>query len=563
MSQAPLLRVRDLRVRYGDSKILHGVEFDLAEGETLGLVGESGSGKSTTALAIIRLLSDKAKLSGLLEYQSRNGPRQLVDAPEAQMAKLRGSDIGMVFQDALAALNPVRSIGSQLREVLWVHQGLRGQAMQQACERALDDVGLPTPTLLLKRYPHELSGGQRQRALIALALACQPRLLICDEPTSALDVTVQRQVIDLLKRLRAERHLSVLFISHDLALTAEFCDRIAVMRQGEIVELASSATIWQQPQQPYTQGLLACRPNLVEPQPRLMTVADFEAGRSFETVIAQAQTRAPIANDAAPYLRVQQLQAGYAASGIAKLWQAPKIVVDQVSFELKQGECLGLVGESGSGKTTLARCLMRLHEPFAGSIQLGDVDLLAAKGKTLRQLRRRFQMVFQDPYSSLNPARSIGETLLEPLLVHGLHKGREGQRVLELLDAVALPESALERYPAQFSGGQRQRIAIARALAVEPELLLCDECVSALDVSVQAQILNLLKDLQARFALTLIFISHDLSVIRFMSDQIVVLGQGRVVEQGPAQQVFATPKHVITRALLDAVPKGPTLRSDA
>ena len=565
-----LLRVRDLRLRFGDERILHGVDFDLASGETLGLVGESGSGKTTTALAVIQLLGQKARLSGSIQFASNAGLLELVDLPEPRMQQLRGREIGMVFQDALSALNPVRSIGSQLKEVLWVHQRLRGKAAHLAAIGYLERVGLPEPAVLLARYPHELSGGQRQRALIALALACKPRLLICDEPTSALDVTVQKQVIELLKSLRVSENLSLLFISHDLALTAEFCDRIVVMRQGLIVETAAAEALWHAPQAPYTQGLLACRPKLVGNPARLMTVADFEADPLAANAAMAAVISAPenlvseskiATSDAIVFFDVQNLSAGYQARGLAKLWTPPKTVLQEISFSLARGECLGLVGESGSGKTTLARCLMRLQPVFTGSVHLSGTDLLAANGSALRRLRRRFQMVFQDPYSSLNPARNIGQTLLEPLQVHGLHKGAEHDRVLALLDAVGLPESALERYPAQFSGGQRQRIAIARALAVEPELLICDECVSALDVSIQAQILNLLKDLQQKLGLTLIFISHDLSVIRFMADQLLILGNGLAVEHGSADAIFANPQHELTRRLLDAVPRGPIQKS--
>ena len=565
-----LLRVRDLRLRFGDARILHGVDFDLASGETLGLVGESGSGKTTTALAVIQLLGQKARLSGSIQFASNAGLLELVDLPEPRMQQLRGREIGMVFQDALSALNPVRSIGSQLKEVLWVHQRLRGKAAHLAAIGYLERVGLPEPAVLLARYPHELSGGQRQRALIALALACKPRLLICDEPTSALDVTVQKQVIELLKSLRVSENLSLLFISHDLALTAEFCDRIVVMRQGLIVETAAAEALWHAPQAPYTQGLLACRPKLVGNPARLMTVADFEADPLAANAAMAAVISAPenlvseskiATSDAIVFFDVQNLSAGYQARGLAKLWTPPKTVLQEISFSLARGECLGLVGESGSGKTTLARCLMRLQPVFTGSVHLSGTDLLAANGSALRRLRRRFQMVFQDPYSSLNPARNIGQTLLEPLQVHGLHKGAEHDRVLALLDAVGLPESALERYPAQFSGGQRQRIAIARALAVEPELLICDECVSALDVSIQAQILNLLKDLQQKLGLTLIFISHDLSVIRFMADQLLILGNGLAVEHGSADAIFANPQHELTRRLLDAVPRGPIQKS--
>ncbi len=551
-----LLNVRDLRLRFGRDEILSGVSFSLKRGEALGLVGESGSGKTTTALSVIQLLSESAKLSGTIQYQTRDGKlHELVDLPEPKLARIRGSEIGMVFQDALAALNPVRSIGSQLREVLIVHRHLSGKALRKASLDWLKRVGINDAEVIAKRYPHELSGGQRQRALIALALACEPALLICDEPTSALDVTVQKQIITLLSDLRHEVGLSMLFISHDLALTSELCDRIAVMKNGQIVEINSASHIFNSATHPYTQGLLKCRPSLSNNPERLLTVADFEAGNTEQ--MPRDYARRALELDAAPeFFRVENLVASYPARGLAQLWQKPKLAVENLTFSLKRGECLGIVGESGSGKTTLARCLVRLHIDCTGSILLDGSELMTPTGSNLRKLRRRFQMVFQDPYSSLNPALSIERTLTEPLIVHGLHPTRRGQRVLELLDAVGLSASALERSPAEFSGGQRQRIAIARALAVEPELLICDESVSALDVSVQAQILNLIKDLQKKFGLTLIFISHDLSVIRFLADQVLVMANGVVIERGACEAVFQNPQHPTTRSLLAAVPRG-------
>jgi peptide/nickel transport system ATP-binding protein len=567
MTNSALLKVRDLRLRFGNTSVLQGVSFDLQRGEALGLVGESGSGKTTTALSVIQLLAEHAKLSGSIEYRDRSAQtHELIDLPEAKLCKLRGAEIGMVFQDALAALNPVRTIASQLKEVLWVHQRLRGRAASEAMLHWLDRVGIPNAGVIAKRYPHELSGGQRQRILIALALACEPSLLICDEPTSALDVTVQKQVISLLQKLRADSQLSLLFISHDLALTTELCDRIAVMRSGEIVETACSAIVFSAPAHPYTKGLLACRPSAFGNSERLLTVADTEAQALHQTPLPELTqipqdpaARATELENAPVFLRVEGVSASYPARGLARLWQAPKLAVAPLSFSLKRGECLGIVGESGSGKTTLARCLVRLHASMEGEINLDDIDIAKASGQSLRSLRRRFQMVFQDPYSSLNPALTILQTLQEPLIVHGLHRERSLERVLELLQAVGLPESALARKPREFSGGQRQRIAIARALALEPELLICDESVSALDVSVQAQVLNLLKDLQQKLGLSLIFISHDLSVIRFLADQILVMADGQVVEQGRCEQVFQNPAHVVTRTLLDAIPTGARL----
>ena len=553
----PLIEVNDLHLSFGGEPVLRGVSLQIARGELLGLVGESGSGKTLTALSMIQLQPETAKLSGSIQWSSTEPSVELLGLPEKRMRTLRGCGIGMVFQDALTALNPVRSIGSQLIEVLYVHKRLRGAAARSAACSWLERVGLSAPLQMLARYPHQLSGGQRQRALIAIALACEPQLLICDEPTSALDVTVQKQIVGLLKDLQREQKLTLLFISHDLALTAELCDRIVVMRDGGIVESGSAARIWSQPQHPYTRGLLACRPQLFGNVQRLATVADFATNAPSTPLVEPVA--APSTNDALPLLQVDLLCAHYQAPGWTRFWQAPNPVVQDVSFTVARGASLGIVGESGSGKTTLARCLVRLHQPSSGTLQLDGADLLRPRGAELRRLRRRFQMVFQDPYSSLNPALSVEQALTEPLLVHGI--GRDAAerraRVLELLDAVALPASALRRTPQQFSGGQRQRIAIARALSVEPELLICDEAVSALDVSVQAQILNLLKDLRARFGLTLIFISHDLSVIRFIADHVAVMAQGRIVEYGEVDAVYRAPQHQVTRMLIDAVPRGP------
>lgn len=561
--ESQLLTVRDLRLRYGSQLILDGVDFHLARGEALALVGESGSGKTSTALSTIQLLAPSARLSGSIIYRSaRSGKAQeLIDLPETQLQMLRGREIGMIFQDALAALNPVRSIGSQLCEVLRVHQRLSRMQAKSAALEWLARVGLHPPEQLLARYPHELSGGQRQRALIAMALACEPALLICDEPTSSLDVTVQKQIITLLQSLRAEVGLSLLFISHDLALTAELCERIAVMRAGKIVEMGRSMAVFSAPSHCYTRGLLACRPSLHRNPERLLTVADFERGLA-QTSARDLPARTAFLQQAPEFLQVKNLSASYPARGLAAYFKAPTVAVQPLSFAIKRGECLGIVGESGSGKTTLARALVRLHPQCSGEVWLSDatggspIDLLKPQGAALRRLRQRFQMVFQDPYSSLNPALSIQQCLHEPLAVHGLHNDRREQRVHELLDAVALPRSSLLRKPVEFSGGQRQRIAIARALAVEPELLICDESVSALDVSVQAQILNLLKDLQASFRLTLIFISHDLSVIRFLADQVIVMAGGAAVEQGLSESIYQHPQHEVTKALLEAVPKG-------
>jgi len=530
-----------------------GVSFDIAENQTMALVGESGSGKSVTAMSIVNLLPDNAERSGRILWDGQD----LVQADRARLRALRGREIACVFQDPMSSLNPVFSVGQQLIEPLVTHLGLRPRAALARAEALLNEVGIPEPARRLKSYPHELSGGQQQRVMIAMALACEPKLLIADEPTTALDVTIQRQILELLAGLKARRGLSVLFISHDLALVGEIADRVVVMRQGTVREAGPVAQIFSAPQDGYTKALLACRPMLAEHNPaRLMVIDDHIAGRAAH---AHAKAKDP---DAPVVLEVKSLDKSFwIKSGVfGKKREFP--AVRDVSFRLRRGHTLGVVGESGSGKTTMGLTLLRLHEPHSGPMGgealFGGRNLLALSDRERQPMRRRIQIVFQNPYASLNPRFTIGQTLVEPMAIHGIGAtlAEREQRARELLGKVGLDDRAMAKYPHEFSGGQRQRIAIARCLTLNPEVLVLDEAVSALDVSVQAQVLNLLKDLQDELGLAYLFISHDLAVVRFIADEVLVMKNGEVVEQASAEAILRAPQHDYTRKLIGAVPRG-------
>ena len=528
-----------------------GVSFDVPENTTVALVGESGSGKSVTAMSVLNLLPSNAERQGAISFQGRD----LLAASLPELQALRGKDIACVFQDPMSSLNPVFTIGQQLVEPLQRHLGLtRRQAMERA-EALLAEVGLPEPKRRLAAYPHELSGGQQQRVMIAMALGCEPKLLIADEPTTALDVTIQRQILELLAKLKARHRMGLLFITHDLGVVGEIADEVVVMRQGTVRERGPVADIFGAPRDPYTKALLACRPTLEQRGARLRVIDDHIAGREAAAPPAAKDPAAPVVIDASNLTKSFWLRSGVFGR---KEFRAVK----GASFTLRRGHTLGVVGESGSGKTTMGLTLLRLHEPnggpVGGKVMFDGRDLLALSRRELLPMRRRIQVVFQNPYASLNPRFTIGQTLAEPMAIHGIGRDAADReaKARALLAKVGLDDSAMHKYPHEFSGGQRQRVAIARCLTLDPEVLVLDEAVSALDVSVQAQVLNLLKDLQDELGLAYIFISHDLAVVRFMADEVLVMKDGEVVEQASVAQILEQPQQDYTKRLLGAIPRG-------
>ncbi|MFX1681688.1 dipeptide ABC transporter ATP-binding protein [Mitsuaria sp. CC2] len=552
-----LLSIQDLKVAFRMGKVdgvmqrqlaVKGVSFDIPENGTVALVGESGSGKSVTAMSILNLLPDNAERTGAILFQGRD----LLKTSLRELQSVRGREIACVFQDPMSSLNPVFPVADQIMEPLIKHLGMSKRQALVRAEELLNEVGIPDPKRRLKSYPHEMSGGQQQRVMIAVALACSPKLLIADEPTTALDVTIQRQVMELLARLKESHKMSMLFISHDLGVVGEIADQVVVMRHGEIREKAPVADIFHHPQDAYTKALLACRPSLTENPARLMVIDDHIAGRLVSDRTGKAK------DPAAPViLEVKGLKKSFFfKSGLFSKTEFK--AVKGVDFQLRKGHTLGVVGESGSGKTTMGLTLLRLHEPTGGEVLFEGQDLLKMNGPDWQKMRRRIQVVFQNPYASLNPRFTIAQTLLEPMEIHGIGKNHDERLATAsaLLKKVGLDESALHKYPHEFSGGQRQRIAIARCLTLQPEVLVLDEAVSALDVSVQAQVLNLLKDLQDEFGLSYIFISHDLAVVKFISDEVLVMQHGDVVEQADARALLAAPKQEYTKRLLGAVPRG-------
>jgi peptide/nickel transport system ATP-binding protein len=559
-----LLSIKDLRVSFRMGRVDGvvqrqqavgrgdvGVSFDVPENTTVALVGESGSGKSVTAMSVLNLLPDNAERTGHISFQGRD----MLAATLPELQALRGKDIACVFQDPMTSLNPVFTVGNQLCEPLMRHMGMtRRQALERA-EALLNEVGLPEPKRRLSAYPHELSGGQQQRVMIAMALACEPKLLIADEPTTALDVTIQRQIMELLGKLKAKHRMSMLFITHDLGVVGEIADHVVVMRQGTVREQGPVQQIFASPQDAYTKALLACRPTLENQSARLMVIDDHIAGRQAAGAAKAKDPHAPVILEATGLTKSFWLKSGVFGRKEFK-------AVKGASFQLRRGHTLGVVGESGSGKTTMGLTLLRLHEPnggpTGGQVMFDGRDLLAIPRHEMLPMRRRIQVVFQNPYASLNPRFTIGQTLLEPMVIHGVGTDAADReaRARALLGKVGLDDSAMHKYPHEFSGGQRQRVAIARCLTLNPEVLVLDEAVSALDVSVQAQVLNLLKDLQDELGLSYVFISHDLAVVRFMSDEVLVMKDGEVVEQATMQEVMERPKQEYTRRLMGAIPRG-------
>jgi peptide/nickel transport system ATP-binding protein len=555
-----LLSIQDLRVAFRMGKVggvmqrveaVNGVSFDIPADRTVALVGESGSGKSVTAMSILNLLPDNAERSGSILWDGKD----LLQTPLQELRRLRGSQIACVFQDPMQSLNPVFTVGAQLIEPLVTHMDMsRRQALERA-EQLLIEVGMPEPRRRLDAYPHEMSGGQQQRVMIAMALACEPKLLIADEPTTALDVTIQRQILELIAGLQDKHRMSVLFISHDLGLVGEIADHVLVMRHGVLREQGPVAEIFAAPKDAYTKALLACRPSLAATPARLTVIDDHIGGRPSQAVAKAKDPQAPVVLEVKGLCKSFWIKRGLFGRREFK-------AVQDINFRLRRGHTLGVVGESGSGKTTMGLSLLRLHEPnsgpLAGEAIFGGKNLLTLSDSERQPMRRRIQVVFQNPYASLNPRFTIGQTLVEPMAIHGIGAttAEREQRARALLDKVGLEASATAKYPHEFSGGQRQRIAIARALTLDPEVLVLDEAVSALDVSVQAQVLNLLKDLQDELGLAYIFISHDLAVVRFISDEVLVMKDGVVVEQAGAEQILAAPREEYTRGLLAAIPRG-------
>jgi len=577
-----LLEVKDLQTQFkteeGLIRAVDKISFSLNRGETIGIVGESGSGKSVTALSIMCLISNPPGkvVGGEIIYHTDKGGVDLLKLHEKEMRTFRGNEISMIFQEPMTSLNPVFNCGNQVVEAITLHQNVSKHEASKLTLQLFEDVRLPNPKRIFKAYPHQLSGGQKQRVMIAMAMSCNPGILIADEPTTALDVTVQATILELMKQLRDSREMSIIFITHDLGVIAEIADRVVVMYKGKIVEQGNVLDIFAKPQHPYTKGLLACRPPLEKRLLRLPVISDFMSEKENGEMTELATSVSKVIDDYVitiketkkrynelmkkkPLLQVKNLSTYFPSKRnfFGKPIEYIK-AVDEVSFEVFPGETLGLVGESGCGKTTLGRSILRLVEPWEGKVIFKGKNVLGLSNEQLKTLRKDMQIIFQDPYSSLNPRLTIGSAIMEPMKVHhiGSNDKERKERVIELLEKVNMEESHFNRYPHEFSGGQRQRICIARALSVDPMFIICDESVSALDVSVQAQVLNLLIKLREELKFTYIFISHDLSVVKFMSDRMMVMDKGKIEEMGPSDEIYNKPQSEYTKKLIDAIPKG-------
>lgn len=558
----PIIAFQDVTISFLKEKeyhpIVHNSSFELYENEILGIVGESGSGKSVTSLSIMGLLPKNISQisNGKIIFKDRD----ITELSEKEFRSIRGKRISMIFQEPMSSLNPSMRCGQQVAEILEEHTRKTASAIKKEVLMLFDKVKLPNPEELYYKYPHEISGGQKQRVMIAMAIACEPEILIADEPTTALDVTIQKEIIRLLKELQTNNQMSIIFISHDLALVSEIADRVMVMYKGQIVEQGTSHEIFINPQHTYTKALIASRPRLDERLKKLPSIADFLKGdfKGEIVTIADREKKHEKLYGQQPILEVKNVEKSYYSSvgflGKTKEFKA----VNDVSFSIYEGETLGLVGESGCGKSTLGNAILQLDKATAGHIFYKGKDITSLSAKEELNLRKELQIIFQDPYASLNPRITVGKAIMEPMKVHKLYKNdtERKQKVLEILERVGLGEEYFNRYPHEFSGGQRQRIGIARTIALQPKLIVCDESVSALDISVQAQVLNLLNELKENFGFTYIFISHDLAVVKYMSDQVAVMNKGKIVELADADDIYKNPEQAYTKTLIDAIPKG-------
>ncbi|HNI54507.1 MAG TPA: ABC transporter ATP-binding protein [Chitinophagales bacterium] len=578
-----LLDVRNLATTFttenGVVKAVDDISFQIYRGETVGIVGESGSGKSVTSLSLMRLIPDPpGRITGgqIFYHEAGKQPVDLVTVPDAAMRHYRGNKISMIFQEPMTSLNPVFTCGAQVDEAIKLHQKKNKHEARALTISLFEKVQLPNPERIYRAYPHELSGGQKQRVMIAMAMSCNPDILIADEPTTALDVTVQKTILQLMEELKSTIHSSIVFITHDLGVIAEIADRVLVMYKGRIVEQGTVLEIFESPKHPYTKGLMACRPPLGKRLRKLPVIADFmeesadgeliEKQQSVEQAVKINEVNSTETKERLsklivqePVLKVRNLKTWFPSkkSFLGKVEGWIK-AVDDVSFDVYPGETLGLVGESGCGKTTLGRTIIRLVDPISGEVHFDNQNLMTLTHRELKPIRKDIQIIFQDPYSSLNPRMTVGNAVREPMQVHGMYSSdrERKEKVIELLEKTGLKADHYNRYPHEFSGGQRQRICIARALALNPKFIICDESVSALDVSVQAQVLNLLIQLRNEFNFSYIFISHDLSVVKFMSDRMVVMNKGVIEEMGPADEIYDNPQKAYTQKLIDAIPKG-------
>jgi len=567
MEKNALIEIKGLCISFGEQKTIKHLSYIVKEGEVLGVVGESGSGKSLTSLAVMGLLHPSAIVdSGEIIFHHNGKSIDLLKLNEDQIRKFRGNDIAMIFQEPMTSLNPVIKCGEQVAEALRLHKKLSNK---EAKERTIDlfkEVQLPRPESIYDSYPHQVSGGQKQRVMIAMAISCEPKLLIADEPTTALDVTVQKTIIDLIKSLQVKRNMSVIFITHDLGVVAEIANHVVVMKGGEKVESGATQQLFENPKHPYTKGLLACRPPIDFRLKKLAIVEDFLAlDQPVNDFINQLKitpqeqlTELEKVLKQDHIIEVSNLNTHFPIQqGVFRKTVGYVKAVNDVSFHVHRGETLGLVGESGCGKTTLGRSILRLIEPTSGSVKYNGEELITLNAEAMRVKRKDLQIIFQDPYSSLNPRMKVGQAILEPMQVHKIEDNNKvrKEKVIDLMETVGLRAEQFDRYPHEFSGGQRQRVCIARALAMNPKFIICDESVSALDVSVQAQVLNLLNELKSKFSFSYVFISHDLSVVKYMSDRMIVMKEGQIEEMGIAEDIYRNPQSIYTQKLIEAIPK--------